>query len=56
MRLVRYRAWNGTARRALVLLPKDVGPRHAPQLPLVISPHGRGVKPRALRSLGLLAD
>lgn len=51
IRLVRYRAWNGTARRALVLLPKDVGPKHAPPLPLVVSPHGRGVRPRANAAL-----
>lgn len=42
---VRYRAWDGEARRALVLLSADVGPRRAPELPLVVSPHGRGVPP-----------
>jgi poly(3-hydroxybutyrate) depolymerase len=40
---VTYRAHNGAARPAYVLLPAGVGPGHAPELPLVISPHGRGV-------------
>jgi poly(3-hydroxybutyrate) depolymerase len=40
---VRYRAHNGLARPAYIALPNDVGPRHNPALPLVISPHGRGL-------------
>jgi poly(3-hydroxybutyrate) depolymerase len=40
---VHYRAWNGAARAAYVLVPDGVGPRHAEPLALVISPHGRGV-------------
>ena len=40
---VRYRAWNGAARSAYVLVPDGVGPHRATPLPLVISPHGRGV-------------
>jgi len=43
---VRYRAWNGSARDAFVTLPAEVGPKNAPPLPLVISPHGRGTPPR----------
>jgi len=40
---VRYRAHNGVARPAHIALPADVGPRNNPALPLVISPHGRGL-------------
>jgi pimeloyl-ACP methyl ester carboxylesterase len=40
---VRYRAHNGLARLAHVALPDDVGPRRNPPLPLVVSPHGRGL-------------
>ena len=40
---VHYRAHDGQARPAYVLLPRDVGPDHARALPLIISPHGRGV-------------
>jgi poly(3-hydroxybutyrate) depolymerase len=40
---VHYQAHNGAARAAYVVLPADVQPGHAPALPLVISPHGRGV-------------
>jgi pimeloyl-ACP methyl ester carboxylesterase len=43
VRTVHYRAWNGTARAAYVILPAQWGPEHNPPLPLVISPHGRGV-------------
>jgi poly(3-hydroxybutyrate) depolymerase len=38
-----YQAHDGRARKAYVLLPSDVGPHNARPLPLVISPHGRGV-------------
>ena len=44
---VRYRAHNGIARPAYVALPADIGPDHNPALPLVISPHGRGLTGRA---------
>jgi poly(3-hydroxybutyrate) depolymerase len=44
---IRYRAWDGAARPAYVILPSNVGPHNAPELPLVISPHGRGVDARA---------
>jgi poly(3-hydroxybutyrate) depolymerase len=42
-----YRAHNGARRRAYVLLPSWYRPRRDPRLPLVISPHGRGVTARA---------
>ena len=38
-----YRSHTGVERRAFVLLPAWYGPRDDPPLPLVISPHGRGV-------------
>ena len=42
---IRYRAHNRVPRPALVLLPPGYGPgRPTPRLPLVISPHGRGVR------------
>jgi poly(3-hydroxybutyrate) depolymerase len=41
---VRYRAHNRVARPAIVLVPAQFGPaKPPPPLPLVISPHGRGV-------------
>lgn len=43
---VRYRAWNGDSRRALVVLPRWYEPWLNPPVPLVISPHGRGVQPQ----------
>ena len=43
---VRYRAWNGATRRALLVLPRWYGPRRHPRIPLVISPHGRGLQPQ----------
>jgi len=43
--LVHYRAHNEIRRPALVLVPAEYGPhKHSPPLPLVISPHGRGVR------------
>ena len=43
----RYRAHNGIPRWAIVVLPSEYGPRNpTPALPLVISPHGRGVRAR----------
>jgi pimeloyl-ACP methyl ester carboxylesterase len=44
---IRYRAHNGAVRRAYVLLPAWYTARRNPPLPLVISPHGRGVSARA---------
>lgn len=42
---IRYRAHNGRARPAVVLVPARYGPgRRSPPLPLVISPHGRNVR------------
>ena len=44
---IRYRAHNGLPRPAIVLLPAQYGPMHrTPPLPVVISPHGRGVRAR----------
>jgi poly(3-hydroxybutyrate) depolymerase len=40
---IHYRAHDGRRRRAYVVLPRWYGPRDHPPLPLVISPHGRGV-------------
>jgi pimeloyl-ACP methyl ester carboxylesterase len=41
---IRYRAWDGHSRRAFVVLPSWYGPHDNPAIPLVISPHGRGVQ------------
>ena len=38
-----YRAHDGRTRAAYVLLPSWYGPHRNPPLPLVLSPHGRGV-------------
>ena len=40
---VEYRAWNGSLRAAYVVVPRWYGPRRHPPIPLVVSPHGRGV-------------
>jgi poly(3-hydroxybutyrate) depolymerase len=40
---VPYRAWDGKTRTALLVLPRWYRPRLDPAIPLVISPHGRGV-------------
>jgi poly(3-hydroxybutyrate) depolymerase len=42
-----YRAHDGRARAAYVVAPAWYGPRRNPPLPLVVSPHGRGVDGRA---------
>jgi pimeloyl-ACP methyl ester carboxylesterase len=42
---VPYRAWDGATRVAILVLPRWYGPRLHPAIPLVISPHGRGVTP-----------
>jgi poly(3-hydroxybutyrate) depolymerase len=44
---VPYRAWNGATRTAYVLLPDWYSRRRDPTIPLVISPHGRGLDARA---------
>jgi hypothetical protein len=43
---IHYTAHDGRVRRAFVVLPRSYGPRRDPPIPLVISPHGRGVKAR----------
>lgn len=40
---VHYVSHSGARRSARVLLPADYGPRNNPPLPLIISPHGRGL-------------
>jgi poly(3-hydroxybutyrate) depolymerase len=45
--VIDYRAWDGKKRPAYVLLPRWYGPRRDPALPLIISPHGRGVPARS---------
>lgn len=45
--VIRYRAHDGVARKAYVLLPASYTSKHDPPIPLVISPHGRGVSGRA---------
>jgi pimeloyl-ACP methyl ester carboxylesterase len=44
---IHYRAWNGERRAAFVLVPRWYTASTAPALPLVISPHGRGITPSA---------
>ena len=44
---ISYRAHDGLTRRAYLILPAWYGPKHHPPIPLVISPHGRGVGARA---------
>jgi pimeloyl-ACP methyl ester carboxylesterase len=44
---IHYRAHDGAQRVALVVLPRWYGPRNNPPIPLVISPHGRGIEPGA---------
>src|SRR5258707_13815034 len=40
---IAYRAFDGRTSHATVLLPSGYGPGRNPILPLVISPHGRGL-------------
>jgi poly(3-hydroxybutyrate) depolymerase len=40
---IRYRAHDGAVRKSYVVLPAWYGPDRRPQIPLIISPHGRGV-------------
>lgn len=52
---VDYRAHTGVRTKAYIALPAWYGPRRNPPIPLVISPHGRGVGARAnLRLFGAL--
>lgn len=51
---IRYAAHDGAVRAAYVLLPRWYDPAHDPPLPLVISPHGRGVN--ALANARLWGD
>ena len=52
---IAYRAHNGVRREAFVAFPRSYRPGHAPPIPLVISPHGRGVTGRGnLRLWGQL--
>jgi pimeloyl-ACP methyl ester carboxylesterase len=44
--VIRYRAHDGRRNRAVVLLPSWYGPRNNPPIPLIISPHGRGLSGR----------
>ena len=44
---IQYRAHNGKQRSAWVVLPHWYGKRHHPKIPLIISPHGRGLSGRA---------
>jgi poly(3-hydroxybutyrate) depolymerase len=44
---IHYRAHSGKRRAATVLLPAWYGPRNNPPIPLIISPHGRGLSGRA---------
>ena len=58
---LRYRAHNGVRRWAVVVAPAQYGPDNPPPpLPLVISPHGRGVRARTnarlWRTLPALGD
>jgi pimeloyl-ACP methyl ester carboxylesterase len=48
---IAYRAHNGERRNAYVALPISYRRGHAPPIPLLISPHGRGVSGRANVSL-----
>jgi pimeloyl-ACP methyl ester carboxylesterase len=44
---IHYRAHNGQRTAAFVLLPAWYGRKHHPPIPLIISPHGRGLSGRA---------
>jgi poly(3-hydroxybutyrate) depolymerase len=43
---ISYTAWNGASRTAYVLVPRWYTRNRNPPLPLVISPHGRGIRAR----------
>ncbi len=44
---IHYRAHNGASRAAWIVLPAWYGPKDSPPIPLIISPHGRGVSGHA---------
>ncbi len=44
--VISYRAHDGRRNRAVVLLPSWYGPGNNPPIPLIISPHGRGLSGR----------
>jgi pimeloyl-ACP methyl ester carboxylesterase len=44
---IHYRAHDGGRRAATVVLPSWYGPKDSPPIPLIISPHGRGLTGRA---------
>jgi poly(3-hydroxybutyrate) depolymerase len=46
-----YRAFNGQLHSAFVVLPRWYGPKRNPPIPLVLSPHGRGIEPQVNASL-----
>ncbi len=46
-----YVAHDGSVRRAYVILPRWYGPGDDPPIPLIISPHGRGIRALANASL-----
>jgi pimeloyl-ACP methyl ester carboxylesterase len=48
---IHYRAHGGVRRTAHVLLPAWYGPRDNPAIPLIISPHGRGLTGRSNAAL-----
>jgi poly(3-hydroxybutyrate) depolymerase len=59
---IHYRAHDGRVRRAFVELPAWYGPQRHPSIPMIISPHGRGMSAQAnlrvwgeLPALGRLA-
>ena len=43
---ISYRAWDGLRRTAYVVVPRWYEPARDPRMPLVISPHGRGLDAR----------
>jgi len=49
-RVITYTAWNGSTRQAVLLLPAGYTPARAGRLPLIISPHGRGMSDRSIAS------
>jgi pimeloyl-ACP methyl ester carboxylesterase len=49
-----YRSYDGFLRHAYVVLPRWYGPKNNPPVPLVISPHGRGVP--ATRNVRMWGD
>jgi hypothetical protein len=51
IRQISYIAHDGLTRKAYVLLPRWYGPGDDPPIPLIISPHGRGI--RALQNASL---